>query len=242
MDEGSVFQGRLSVSLGESTQSGRCTSSARRCAVVAASEFNRNHFQRLYQQGLFDFVLAVDGGFAHLEACGVVPDAVIGDFDSLGYVPDACLSLVFPPEKDKSDLELAFDYLMARGFRDFTVYGALGGRLDHTLASLAVFAQVAERRLEGGPCSLRAVDEKSQLEVLSDSQEIAFSEKKRGTVSVFSANDKAQGVFEEGLKYPFPKGPLSNRTSLCLSNEFTGKPARIGVERGTIYVIHSIEQ
>ena len=59
------------------------------CALVAACGFNGRHFQTLDEAGSFEFVIAVDGGFAHLEAIGRVPDLALGDFDSLGYVPDS---------------------------------------------------------------------------------------------------------------------------------------------------------
>ena len=61
-----------------------------------------------------------------------------------------------------------------------------------------------------------------------------------GVVSVFSANDTARGVIERGLEYSLDDEPLSNRTSLGLSNELTGKPAAVSVEEGTLYVFYPL--
>ena len=61
-----------------------------------------------------------------------------------------------------------------------------------------------------------------------------------GVVSVFSANDTAHGVIERGLEYSLDDEPLSNRTSLGLSNELTGKPAAVSVEEGTLYVFYPL--
>ncbi len=89
----------------------------------------------------------MDGGFTSLADVGCAPDLAIGDFDSLGYVPEGVEVLVFPPEKDASDMELALGEAVARGADAVEVYGALGGRLDHTLANLQLLASFAEHGL-----------------------------------------------------------------------------------------------
>ena len=88
------------------------------CALVAAGDFNSEHFTKSDAIGAFDEVYAVDGGYAFLDAIGREPDVVVGDFDSLGYVPQSQRLHRFPMHKDKSDLELAFDQLKLDGFDD----------------------------------------------------------------------------------------------------------------------------
>ena len=62
----------------------------------------------------------------------------------------------------------------------------------------------------------------------------------KGTVSVFAANDRAEGVIERGLEYSLDDEPLTNRTSLGLSNELIGQEATIAVESGTLYVFYPL--
>lgn len=83
-------------------------------ALVGASEFNSEQFSARNGAGAFDAVIAVDGGFTSLADVGCAPDLAIGDFDSLGYVPEGVEVLVFPPEKDASDMELALGEAVAR--------------------------------------------------------------------------------------------------------------------------------
>ena len=89
------------------------------CALVGASEFNAEHFQMMDAEEAFDYVIAVDGGFAHLEAIGRMPDMAMGDFDSLGYVPSIPQVSRFSSNKDASDMELAlrstFTVVLAAG-------------------------------------------------------------------------------------------------------------------------------
>ncbi len=200
-------------------------------ALIGASDFNGAHFVAWDREGAFDCVIAVDGGFASLEALGRVPDLALGDFDSLSYVPEGVPVRRFPPEKDASDMELALEEVVARGAAAAVVYGALGGRLDHTLANLSLLASFAERGLD-----VVAVGERERIALLVGPGELLIEAADEGIVSVFSLTDASTGVVEEGLKYGLDGATLTNRTSWGLSNELVGTAARISVESGTLAV------
>ena len=202
-------------------------------ALVAASDFNAEDFERRYASGQFDKVVAIDGGYAHLEAIGCKPDIVLGDFDSLGYIPDFPGVEVHPAHKDESDLELAFDRLGEHGADAVYVYGAIGGRLDHTIAGLQIAARFAEAGL-----TVTFVTPDSMIGILVGPGSYDLPAIGRGTVSVFSATDVSHGVTETGMEYPLDHATLTNRTSLGLSNELIGKPVTISVECGTLYVFY----
>ena len=51
-----------------------------RCILMCAGEFHPMRIDRTPQ----DFVIAVDGGLKYLTECGIEPDFLLGDFDSLG--------------------------------------------------------------------------------------------------------------------------------------------------------------
>ena len=93
------------------------------CAIVGASpEFNAEDFRARHEAGMFEFVIAVDAGFAYLEELGVKPDMAVGDFDSLGYIPKCRRVSRFPVKKDKSDMELALEKAVAWDYDDLVVY------------------------------------------------------------------------------------------------------------------------
>ena len=203
------------------------------CAVVAACDFNESDFKVRWASGEFAFVVGVDGGYAHLRGVGCAPDVTVGDFDSLGYVPEGELVDRHPVHKDKSDLELALDLVWGKGFSEAVVYGALGGRLDHTVANLQMCARFAE---DGMGLTLVGISE--EVSILVGPATLQLPPIAEGTVSVFSAVNVARGVTERGLEYPLVDADLANRTTLGLSNEFTGKPVSVSVEHGTLYVFH----
>ena len=121
---------------------------SRCCAVVGSASFDAEHFLTERVAGRFACVLAVDGGFAHLESIGVAPDVALGDFDSLGYIPDAPCVERHPVMKDATDLELALDWLWRKGYKSAVVYGALGGRLDQTMATQQTLMHFARCGME----------------------------------------------------------------------------------------------
>lgn len=205
------------------------------CALVAASDFNAEHFSGCDEAGLFDEVYAVDAGFAHLEALGRRCDVAIGDFDSLGYVPQARIVSRHPVKKDKSDLELALDRVASYGFDEVVIYGALGGRLDHTLSNLQLAAKFAERGIE---VTFIGLDEAVRVVVGPDVFELPPYDE--GTVSVFAFSDEAHGVIERGMAYSLDDVTLTARTSLGLSNQLTGESAAVAVEEGTLLVFYPL--
>lgn len=132
-------------------------------ALVASSDFNKDHFVANAKNNVFCYVIGVDGGCKHLQDCEFVPNLAIGDFDSLGYVPkedkpssiqlkedvdNKILKPVrvmqYPVNKDKSDLELAMDEAISRKPNIIFVYGALGQRLDHTISTLQMLSHCSD--------------------------------------------------------------------------------------------------
>lgn len=204
------------------------------CALVGAVEFNAEHFA----SQSFDFVVAVDGGYAHLEQANVVPDLVIGDFDSLGYVPEHPRVETHPSHKDASDIELAMERASEAGFETLVVYGCMSGRLDHTVGMLQLLGKFAQQGL-----SAFAIGDTFAVTALSDGgqAELQFSEVVSGTLSAFALTNEVTGVDEVGLEYPLAKATLTNIEPLGVSNEFTGAPVAIAIERGTLLVFFPLE-
>ena len=176
-----------------------------------------------------DYVIAADGGYRHTCALGLTPDAILGDFDSLGYVPEN--AAVFPVEKDDTDAMLAVRHGLSKGYTHFVLYGALDGpRLDHTVANLQTLLFLVENGAEG--CLVG----KDQM-VTTVCQSRTFPAGCTGTISVFCLGGDAKGVTLENLKYPLKDATLTCAFPLGVSNHFIGKPARISVEDGTLLVI-----
>ena len=113
------------------------------CIVFCAAEFDR----LIAPISPTDYVIAADGGLRHTQALGIVPQEILGDFDSLGYTPAG--ARVFPVEKDDTDAMLAARRGLALGFRELLYYGSLDGkRLDHTVANYQTLQYLADHAPE----------------------------------------------------------------------------------------------
>lgn len=114
------------------------------CIIFCAAEFDKLLMPA--QKG--DYIIAADGGFSHVRVLGLEPNCVLGDFDSLGYVPDD--ARVFPVEKDDTDAMLAARKGLELGYREFIFYGSLDGkRLDHTVSNFQTLQFLSDRGATG---------------------------------------------------------------------------------------------
>ena len=177
-----------------------------------------------------DFVIAADGGVKHTEKLGLNPDVILGDFDSLGFVPEG--ATVYPVEKDDTDAMLAVRRGLQRGYRRFVIYGGLDGdRLDHTLANFQTLQYLADRDAVG-----YLVGSKYLVTVVKNGK-ISFPAESKGIVSLFCLGPDAGGVTLRGLKYPLENGTLSSGFPLGVSNHFVGEKAEISVKNGSLLVL-----
>jgi len=197
------------------------------CYVIGAGDFTPRGLCRT--DG--DLILAADGGYGALLAHGIQPDLIVGDFDSLGRVPEDPRVLAFPPEKDDTDMALAVWMGWDRGYREFRLYGGSGDRPDHELANLQLLSAVTRR---GGSAAL--VAPRYTVYCVTDGTLDLEAKPAGTTVSVFCQGERAEGVTLQGLKYALQDASLQGHVALGVSNEMTGAPARISVARGTLWV------
>ena len=183
-----------------------------------------------------DLGIAADGGYAYCRASGVVPDLVIGDFDSLGEVPAGENVVRLPVEKDDTDTLAAIRLGLDRGFRDFRLYGGTGGdRPEHTLANLQCLLFLTEHGAAGS-----LYDRASVITAVKNGV-LAFPAGYRGNLSVFTISGPARGVTIRGLKYGLEDGFLTPELPLGVSNSFAGTAAEISVRDGTLLVWYDLQ-
>lgn len=196
--------------------------------LVGAGDFTPRGFTPKGQ----DLVIAADGGAFSLLQQDIRPHVLVGDMDSLAHRPRGVASLRFPVSKDDTDLALALKLAQARGYTRLKIYGALGGRMDHSLANLQLLAACAQAGLRT---------------MLVDKQLTAFSLHNGSLllppvapgiiVSVFSWGDVALGVSLSGLAYPLVNASLSCTLPLGVSNRGLGRPVKISVQQGTLLIL-----
>ena len=203
-----------------------------KCMIIGASPILDG---RVFQE--FDpkdyFVICADGGYETALELGLVPDLVVGDFDSAQKRPPASLrTLVLPVEKDVTDTMFAALKGLAKGLRDFVLLGCLGGpRFDHSLASIETLLYLRDHGAWGF-----LADERTKVFLLRE-EKLRITKLKGATVSVFPYGCPTCTVSYTGLQYPLTRGSLTVGGLLMgVSNSIVSDDAEIKVHSGTALV------
>lgn len=189
-----------------------------------------------------DHLIGADGGTRHMLALGLMPDAVVGDLDSLE--PETVAKLIvqgvdverYPIAKDQTDLELAIERGLRAGASEILLLGALGGRLDQTLANLLILAQ------RNWPVPLRLAEGSQLAQVLRTGETLMLHAAPGSTVSAIPLSAIVTGITYTGLEYPLQDATLSIGSTRGVSNVVASSPATITIDEGVLLVVCVIEQ
>lgn len=179
-----------------------------------------------------DLCIAADAGYRACQQAGIVPDLLLGDFDSMGQPEDFVNVLRSPVEKDDTDTMLAVKTGLDHGCKEFHLYGGTGGkRLDHTLANLQTLLYLRRRGARGYLYDDDFVWTAIENEELTVEKTVEW-----GLFSAFCLGDRAEGVDEEGLQYPLHDAVLTPEFPIGVSNHILEPRARVAVRKGVLIV------
>lgn len=210
-----------------------------RVAIAASGEVDAPVARAVEALRAADVVIAADGGLRHCVAAAVTPDLVVGDLDSaspgdLERVIAAGAEVErHPAEKNETDLELALVAAVDRGAERVVVVGALGGRLDHELANLAL---LAAPRWHDAAMRIEVQDGPVTLWVVHDALELTLEVGE--PVSVLPWTGAASDVTTTGVRWPLTGATLPAGTPRGMSNVVTGDVQSFAVGDGCLLVIH----
>lgn len=201
-----------------------------RCVIIGGAEI-RDYARARRALGAGDYRIFCDSGLRHMEALGVKPDLAVGDFDSHPRPDFDVETIVLPREKDDTDTVFAVKEALRRGFGEFLLLGAVGGRLDHTLGNLGILLMLDGL---GKPC--RALDDYSELEIVS--RESAFVTDAYAYFSLLNISGAARGVSIRNAKYPLAGAEIRCEYQYGVSNEpLPGQTAEITVGEGRLLLV-----
>lgn len=200
----------------------------KRCAIITGGKYSLiNHIERC------DFVIACDKGYEYCLKQNIVPDLLIGDFDSFGgELPQSIETEVLPVEKDDTDTMHAYRYCVERGFDEIYLYCAFGNRLDHFLSNIQTAIFGAKNNI-----TTYMSDEKNEF-IVTDNKCIKLERKAGYSISLFAA-DKLTCVSIKGAKYELNEYDIDNSYPIGQSNEWTDDYITISKEDGVMIVVMS---
>lgn len=200
----------------------------RRCVIVAAG---RIPSEDVIKSRIFydDYVIAADAGYMILKKAGIIPDLIVGDFDSSDTPENDIETIVLNPIKDCTDTEFAVKKAVEKGFKDILILGALGGRTDHSFANITLVAEYKDSDI-----NITLITENQKIYALkNETKSIAKADI---YVSLFSFGSMCN-VSTEGLFYPLSNYSLSPYSAIGVSNEIVDNTAKITVNDGILLVM-----
>ncbi len=181
-------------------------------------------------------LVCADGGARHVGALGLRPHVIIGDMDSLPpemlarHEEEGCRIIRYPSDKKETDMQLALEYALRSRPVGIRVYGALGGRIDHTLANISLLALAL-----GCGVAVTLADEWCEVFLVKGT---AVIEGKAGqTVSLFPFAGPVQGIDLEGFAYPLKGGTMEYGAPYGISNRLQTGKGIINVASGVLLAV-----
>lgn len=190
-----------------------------------------------------DFLIAADGGVKHILKLGLVPQTIIGDFDStpknilknIGRTRRSAPTKIikYPTKKDETDFELAIDYCLEKKFNEIIIFGILGDRIDHLLANILLLAKIQTKNPK---TKIKVIEGKKEIYILN--KEIIINGQIGDELSIIPVSGKLEGIVTEGLYYRLIDDTLSFGSTRGVSNVMNKTSVKITVVDGTALIIH----
>ncbi|WP_297427341.1 thiamine diphosphokinase [Clostridium sp.] len=187
-----------------------------------------------------DFIIAADKGSECLYEYNIMPDLLLGDFDSVNSeLLDIIKSQVkevlqFPPEKDYTDTEIAIIEAIKRGAKKIYLFGALGSRIDHALGNIGLLLTAKKKGV-----SIEIIDNNNRL-YLGEKQMKLYG-KYGENISFHALSNKVINFKINGAKYNLESYDMSLLDPRAICNEFLDTPIEISYDEGELLIIHSID-
>lgn len=188
-----------------------------------------------YKNLNYDFCVCADGGIEYAKKLGLIPDVIVGDFDScnrevLKFFEEKGVSIDrYPREKDFTDTQLAVKIALEKGCDDILIIGAIGNRLDHTITNIHILVYLLEKGIKG-----TIINENNRIFIINKNTVIHGH--KGDLISFLPFGGPADGLKSDGLYYPLPE-KMDIYEPCGVSNIFTGDKAAVSIKSGFLLVI-----
>ncbi len=208
-----------------------------KCIIIANGNFeNTPQITKLIKDS--EYIICADGGARYLRALNIVPDILIGDFDSILPEDISLLNseitktISFPSKKNKTDSELCIDWAIEHGANEITLIGVTGTRQDHTLANIFLLKKMALNQVKG-----KIIDKNNEIQIVTDN--FVIKGERGDFLSIIPVSDKVCGIVLKGFEYPLDHADISLGSTLGISNRIISESASITIESGLLLVIKS---
>lgn len=214
--------------------------------ILTGGEINLEFAEEYCREQDFHMVIAVDGGLRAADKLSIIPDYIVGDFDTVSplllYKYENMENITikrFKPDKDYTDTQIAVMKAIEENSFSIHILGGTGSRLDHTLANIQLLQSALEYGIEA-----MIVSEKNRIRLLGDKRKnIMLSKEESGYkyVSLLPLSERVGSVTTKGMKYDIKNFDfyIDKDIGRGVSNEIMEQEAEIKIAEGKLLLIES---
>ena len=215
----------------------------RRCLIITGGKLDLAFARSFLEKETFDKIIAVDGGLKAVKELGLVPDYIVGDFDSVSNeIREEFRQYPFivweqhKPGKNETDTELARNRALTLSCDEIVFLDATGGRIDHMIGNIHALKTCIERGI-----AAYIVDAQNRLSLLDGARTFSRETQWGKYVSFAPYTEEVTGITLTGFKYPLKDKTIrrGEEVGLCVSNEIAEDTAKITLEDGVLICIES---
>ena len=205
------------------------------CIIIANGDLPAKSVINYLKKNGVDTIIAADGGANSAFKLGLVPDYIIGDFDSIKPEVQKYFSVhsdfIQYKRQNDTDVEKSLKFAVKKKFDVAYLLGGTGDRLDHTICNLGIVLKFFDKIkvvLIHGKTILCPYDEDVVLQTVPNE-----------TISLYAFDDKTF-ITSKGLKYPLKNCNLKFGEKESTSNVATGREVALNISGGKIFVIRNL--
>ena len=208
--------------------------------IITGGRFEKRDARQYLKDHSYDYIIAADGGGAYTKEIGIVPNLLLGDFDTLEeevlleYQQQGVELMTFPPEKDYTDTHLALQTALLKQPEEILILGGTGTRLDHTLANIGLLMLAVQAGIKA-----ELLDSNNRIRMIDKKITMKRKDFFGKYISLIPYTEQVTGIELEGFKYPLHNGRLTIGISQGISNELIEEEGTISIESGLLLVIES---
>lgn len=204
----------------------------KRCIIIANGKPPNKQTIKYFVKKGFSTIICADGGANSARRLNIIPDFIIGDFDSIEpkvvkYFKDKSIFIKFKRQND-TDVEKCLKFAIKKKFKEVVLLGVTGDRLDHTICNLGIVIKFYNH------IKIILVAENSFL--LPANKQLSFNSIIGETISIY-AFDRKTNITSEGLKYKLKNSVLPFGKKESTSNVATSTKVKLDIKNGIIFII-----
>lgn len=207
--------------------------------IISGGTFEKDFLEKNLQKDAYDYVIAVDRGAQYAKELEIMPNLIVGDFDSVDSEIlekyDESIVRGFKPEKDDTDTEIAIREAIKYG-NEIDIICATGGRIDHLLGNIHILKIALDNNV-----SAKIIDSRNVVFLKNKTFSIKRSDYNGRYISFIPFDGIVTNIKLKGLKYPLDGYDLKPGITRCISNEFICDEASVEFDSGCLIVVISLD-